>query len=358
MKCVEFGYRSDLLKRGLSSTLDTLRWASALAVCAAHTRNLLFPDAAMVPHMNHFVQLFYFLTLFGTQAVVVFFVLSGLLIGGGIVAKARKNNFDLQVYAIDRLTRLYIVLIPAVILSVCLFLFVGSRKCNLDLIEIVGNGLLLQNVFVRPLCNNHPLWSLSNEGMYYVLAGLAVVGYCGNWFRRSVAIALLCGLTMTVVIVSTCDREDVLISAPLWMIGIAPWFVKINIPSYILAIIFSACLVVTRMHFIANPILEDWLLAVTLTAALCSGWKLRSPGGARLAKFSYSLYLIHMPIAQTLASFIGVGDPDSIYTYINYFAATGAVVFCAWLFGGVFENRTDNVRKAIKSWIEKRGQTT
>ena len=109
-----------MLQGPISPLLDHLRWLAALAVTAAHTRNLVFVDHAEVTSPTLWTNLFYFLTLFGTQAVVVFFVISGLLVGGKLVNDVKGRRFRVRVYAIDRLTRLGIVLVPAVALSLAL----------------------------------------------------------------------------------------------------------------------------------------------------------------------------------------------------------------------------------------------
>ena len=109
---VELGYRPDLLNSNLSRWLDHFRWLSALMVAASHLRNMLMPDAA---HLGPLAAVFYFFTLFAEQAVVVFFVLSGLLVGGVIVRGAREGRFAPGKYAVDRVSRLYVALVPALV---------------------------------------------------------------------------------------------------------------------------------------------------------------------------------------------------------------------------------------------------
>ena len=101
----------------LSGTLDHLRWISALAVLVGHAREVLFvphfpPDALPV-----WAKALYFVTNFQKEAVIVFFVLSGVLIGGKLMEYAAEPVFPLGRYAVERLTRLYVVLLPALALS-------------------------------------------------------------------------------------------------------------------------------------------------------------------------------------------------------------------------------------------------
>ena len=90
---IGLGYRPDLLNSNMSRWLDHFRWLSALMVAASHLRNMVMPDAGQ---LGPLAAVFYFFTLFAEQAVVVLFVLSGLLVGGVIVRGAREGSFTLR----------------------------------------------------------------------------------------------------------------------------------------------------------------------------------------------------------------------------------------------------------------------
>ena len=344
---VEWGYRADLLKQGsLSPFVDHLRWIAALCVCAAHLRNLLFPDAAAVAGKGALVSLFYFFTLFATQAVTVFFVVSGLLVGGKIISDLRANRFSTSQYALDRAVRLYVVLIPAIALSLLLAtMSSGSGGCRSSVVNVVGNLLFLQNLFVEPLCNNHPLWSLSSEGFYYLIGPALILSVFSK--KRAIYIGVTAILVLVLVLTFKVDRQNIAISAPLWFIGMAPWFLRLRVPFYVPGVVFLGLLFASRLHLLGNPILEDYLLAFSIVAMLCSTWNISLPGGAVLAAFSYSLYLVHMPIAIYIKNNIGVLDPLKISSYAIYAAAVAGIIAVAWVFGWAFENRTAKVRKFI-----------
>ena len=95
--------------------LDLARGFSALLVCAGHLRNVALVDYGELPDPGLFVKFLYLLTGLGHQAVMVFFVLSGFLVGGSVLKAGSK--FSVPTYAISRLTRLWIVLLPALILT-------------------------------------------------------------------------------------------------------------------------------------------------------------------------------------------------------------------------------------------------
>src|SRR5450432_3682938 len=70
-----------------SAHLDLIRTVAAWAVMWGHLRNLFFVDSQQVLHRNPTLNFIYFVTGFGHQAVVVFFVLSGFLISSTVIKK-------------------------------------------------------------------------------------------------------------------------------------------------------------------------------------------------------------------------------------------------------------------------------
>jgi len=100
--------------------LDLMRGLAALMVCAGHLRAFLLVDSAKIQSPGLITKALYFLTGLGHQAVVVFFVLSGFFVGGGIVKAHSQNKWVWKLYAIRRLSRFWIVLLPALLLTLIL----------------------------------------------------------------------------------------------------------------------------------------------------------------------------------------------------------------------------------------------
>src|SRR4051812_31706693 len=98
--------------------MDAMRALAAMAVLSDHARNILFLDATA--RLSAPWKIFYFATGFGQQAVMIFFVLSGYWITKTVVRRNAEGRFAWSDYAIDRLSRLWIVLIPALILGAVL----------------------------------------------------------------------------------------------------------------------------------------------------------------------------------------------------------------------------------------------
>src|SRR5690625_3943096 len=82
-----------------------------------HLSSRLFVGFGNVESPNLFVQALYLLNILGGPAVIIFFVLSGLFISRSVLKAVYKNKWSWKTYLINRLSRLYIVLIPALILT-------------------------------------------------------------------------------------------------------------------------------------------------------------------------------------------------------------------------------------------------
>ena len=104
--------------------LDFARGIAALTVCMGHVRSALFMDYVDLPDAGLATSLFYAWTGLGREAVMVFFVLSGFLVGGAVMRAGPA--FDWRTYAIARLSRLWVVLVPALLLTAALDTCVAS----------------------------------------------------------------------------------------------------------------------------------------------------------------------------------------------------------------------------------------
>jgi peptidoglycan/LPS O-acetylase OafA/YrhL len=83
------GKATSLAERA-SARLDMVRGIAALAVMFGHIRGLFFLDYSDLAAPSPAVTLFYAVTGLGHQAVMVFFVLSGCLIGGSVMTAMKR----------------------------------------------------------------------------------------------------------------------------------------------------------------------------------------------------------------------------------------------------------------------------
>jgi peptidoglycan/LPS O-acetylase OafA/YrhL len=73
--------------------LDFLRATAALLVLFGHARRAYFHYTDVLPQPGPFLKLFYFITSLDGEAVVIFFVLSGFLIGGSLADSMQRGSF-------------------------------------------------------------------------------------------------------------------------------------------------------------------------------------------------------------------------------------------------------------------------
>ena len=175
------------MSSGFSFYLNLLRILAAFVVLLSHFAYERFTrgDYLIIRDWN-----------LGSDAVVVFFVISGFV----IAYAAREKDAAASSYVFARATRLYSVVLPAVLLTLLLD-FLGSRIDPGGYDGWWWNPAPAWEVLVRTMTfstewggegfrpgTNGPFWSLSYEAAYYILFG-AFVFLAG--FRRALVIALL-----------------------------------------------------------------------------------------------------------------------------------------------------------------------
>jgi peptidoglycan/LPS O-acetylase OafA/YrhL len=154
------------------------------------------------------------LTGFGHQAVMAFFVLSGFLISSSVLRNLGRSTWSWRQYIIDRGVRLYLVLVPGLVLggildtigvhffnhsgiySAPLIAFgdaVIAQRLNIS--SFFGSLLFLQTRFTTVFGSNGPLWSLFNEFWYYVLFPV-LIWVILSAKRRSFMVVIYVGATI------------------------------------------------------------------------------------------------------------------------------------------------------------------
>jgi hypothetical protein len=156
---------------------DFLRATAALLVLLGHTRRAYFNYTDVLAQPGLFLKLFYFITSLEAEAVVVFFVLSGFLIGGSLADSMQRGRFDLVRYLIARFVRIYIVFIPALVITEAVFLLGARRIARLQLPALEAKScpvvarLRMGAIFVCPRdhrTNNVEGFSRSSPGRRHV----------------------------------------------------------------------------------------------------------------------------------------------------------------------------------------------
>jgi peptidoglycan/LPS O-acetylase OafA/YrhL len=368
--------------------LDLIRWISAFMVAAGHTWAATAPQT-----QGFFNRLLWALAETRHSWVIVFFVLSGYLVGGN--ALLRADRFDFRAYAIARFSRIYIVLIPALLLTAGLDglahhldphspvytavwregLFGGTPPFDrYSPREIAASLLSLENVLAQPIGSDGPLWSLGFEWIFYfcfpplMLLADAAAGRLGGgkaggrlWLARGGVLALS---------VAALVLRHAPYAALLWLIWIggAVAHVLVHRGRWPAALRWAGAAVAVLGFGLSARIdyhFSDVLIGFGFVAFLA-----RFPEGERglnpaldraLASASYSLYVTHLPVvAFVCLLFMGTGalTPDGATSGLGLaimLAATAITVgaVCA-IFYLLFERNTDALRRRLAGWFSAR----
>lgn len=347
------------INKNTSSFLDLIRWFSAFLVAANHIRTHFFVDYNLLSQPNIFVKFFYFFTLFGRAPVICFFVLSGYLVGGTIL----KNGVSAEAlikYAVDRLTRLYVVLIPVILLCLSSFLIYGAKIQSLNyytLNTFLGNVFFLETIKVPCYGNNFPLWSLVNEFWYYVIFPLIYILFQRKLFKTILSLILLSALLVLL-------PWKITSYFPHWALGVAIYYFKTPrfLPTWLLLALFGITCFISRVYYSGGDWFFDLILAISLALVIS---KLHftnknysflintSHISKTLSSFSFSLYLLHVPIFYIISIIINFNinhkyQPTSNYITL-YFLFCLVIFLAAFLFSFFTERKTSNIRKFINN---------
>lgn len=111
------------------------------------------------------------LFMFGQEAVILFFILSGFVIEYSF-SNTKDKSF--KTYFFKRFNRIYIPLFLVFAANFFIFYYQGKLG-NFDIKTFLGNLFMLQdlsrvpNIIVTPFLGNTPLWSLAYEWWFYMI---------------------------------------------------------------------------------------------------------------------------------------------------------------------------------------------
>jgi peptidoglycan/LPS O-acetylase OafA/YrhL len=382
------GKTSPLTKRA-SAHLDMIRGVAALAVMFGHIRGLFFQDYKDVTGRSPMLAVLYAITGLGHQAVMVFFVLSGFLIGGSVLMGLKRWSW--KRYLVNRFCRLYLVLIPALLVTAVLdyisyrqpgghFYFDApiahfSREplvAGRTLIAFLGNLAFLQHILVPVFGSNSPLWSLANEFWYYLLfpAALLVVYSPGNPKRRIAALAIVAILVAFlpggIVLQWILGRPGGMLQAFLiWLMGVAVFVappVSVNRVTrrglhLLTAGIFVGTLMLSRVQRIPTDLTDPviglafalWLYCIVRIKTSPTEINFLYVWWAQLfSKCSYSLYAVHFPMVLLIRCSLGT----SVWTpNLRNLTLGGGLSVVIFLFGYLFSRLTEAHNDTVRARI-------
>lgn len=311
---------------GRRASLDGLRGIAALVVVMHHLLLTLpwFADRVFLGRLgpkNRFTfsvhNLFEYTPLHmfygGTEAVMIFFVLSGYV----LVNSVSKDHFSN--YVRNRLFRLYAPIIVSVTLAAGLVLFI-SRK------TVSGGSWWLNAHAIKPTLESYfkNLWVLDGNDWlnsslwtmrYEIIFSLAVTVFCKITFKKSahifiIVLVLVSGLTWLGMRYSL----DLLGWIPVFFAGSAlHWLSEDRFKAPSLRAVLGIVILFSPWCFAGfgysmSPILARILMTIGAVIIVDVSRGIKNPVSKVLSKklprlagkYSYSLYLTHAPVLTTV----------------------------------------------------------
>jgi peptidoglycan/LPS O-acetylase OafA/YrhL len=374
-------------RRYASVHLDAVRGIAALAVLAYHIRYIFFPDYSEIANPSLAVRLFYVLTSYGHDAVMVFFVLSGYLISGTILKDVKRRTWSWTGYLINRLVRLYVVLLPGLLLtlfwdSLGMHLFpnhpayTGAPQTWINDFYRVADRLTPSIFFanigflhaiagIPPFGTAAQLWSLTYEFAYYLIFPAALLAV---WPKTSWSTRLIC--VAATLMFSYHFGSTILWRFPIWLLGFlvnaAPpmrWLEhrSANVRGAVVALFIVGGISATHLGTArammggGSLLVADYVIGIVFAAGLYVLLHDSRPAVAnryvRLAQaaanLSFTLYVFHMSLLIFLRAVFVKGAPwaptagNAGLAALIFFTA---VAYSA-LMWYMAEARTDGVRQ-------------
>lgn len=360
--------------------LDLVRFAAAFLVVICHVRCEMLQTYSMLQpeSQNVFTQMLYYATGMGKTVVLIFFILSGFLVGGKNLSRAFAGNISLKNYIIDRIVRIGVPLLCSLLL-VCVVDQIQTRVDieNLGMsqgliaqhntMEILGNMFGLQGVLVGDA--GGVFWTLAYEIWFYVFIG----GVLAVMFKTKSVSVIYIGWGIICLALLVFSFLNFVWLAILMSGVMAYYFSKrpMSKRAFLTALMcFIFVLIVmpfaSETHtsrFILNIPTEVFEVMVGLFGAIVIGGLVQytpkgrianciNNMGTFLASFSYSLYLTHYQVIRLMRT-IGLEQYDyiSIKTIAIYICEVLVCMLFAYLFYCLTEKQTNRIKNYVKSHV-------
>lgn len=351
--------------------LDALRFIAAFMVLLSHARNTFFPAFGDLPaeQQNLFSMAFTMFCRMGHEAVIVFFVLSGFLVGGRGFERINDGTMNVGSYAIDRFARITPPLLAAI-----LFYYITS--CILSGIPFswataIGNLLCMQGICCKSLVS--PFWSLSYEVWFYIIFGALAVLLKAKKDGKIID-GLIVFVAATSVFVLGLKMHYLLI----WMMGAVSylarpkrknkWVLMSSFLGLFISVLYYQLSKDTRSVEFAfegtNRELTDIIMSL-MVCLLIQQVLLFEPNGrvskwienkvGCMAKFSYTLYLSHRIVFLWIVAYIWPQDSCqfTMLGMIKFTVVILTTLFTCWLLYLISERYSPLIKRNMKKHLLK-----
>ncbi|MGA4634505.1 acyltransferase family protein [Pseudomonas solani] len=256
-----------------------------------------------------------------SSAVIIFFFLSGLTIAWLCDSRRRSSGYSYQNFLFDRACRIFIPLIPVLLLYAVLEYFF-YRSTEHPYPKSYNVKTFFENIFLllpEPFSNdtfgtNRPLWSVAQEWWLYIFYGLLALTISKTHRYVKWGLIGLFGASLSFVVLDVIGKGKDL--GIIWFIGVGTWFLikrgtANSVPSYVLAI--ATALSISLMFIPAiwpedgtysvawNLIVTAPLILTTILSSRINRTLIPRPATGiieYMGQYSYTLYLCHYPLME------------------------------------------------------------
>lgn len=269
-------------------------------------------------------------------AVLIFFILSGLLISYTVFSKIDNHEYNFKIFLIDRFARIYSALIPALLFitgidAVNLYFFKEKYiyTAAFDLKTFLGNLIMLQDyplinklnkylglppVYLTSFASGRPLWTLAIEWWLYLVFGWIILRFVRDEQRKFSDFIILLFISIVPLYNLVGGRGHGL--SMFWIFGVTIYLLlNINyfkIVNIVISIGLSMLFFILAMLVVYKTKIEynaffACILAMSLLFLLNATQKIEMKYNEKVisiirffANYSFTLYLIHYSIVDLI----------------------------------------------------------